>query len=66
MLSLFECITRFLSLALKETKLIDIVNWIFHVSKFLRSFMISFKCDLILLRSNIIQLINTPLLFNPI
>ena len=31
-------------------ELISIVNWIFHLSDFLRSFMISFKYDLILLK----------------
>ena len=30
--------------------LIFIINWIFHVSDFLRSFMISFKYGLVLLR----------------
>ena len=39
MLSLFE-----------EVKLSAIINWIFHVSDFLRSFMMSFKYVLILLR----------------
>ena len=37
------------------TKLIAVVNWIFYVSIFLRSFMISFKYGLILLR--ILQLV---------
>ena len=46
-LSLFEWITRFSSRSLEEIKLIAIVNWIFHVSDFLRSFMISFKYGLI-------------------
>ena len=39
MLSLFE-----------EVKLSAIINWIFHVSDFLRSFMMSFKYVRILLR----------------
>ena len=50
MLSLFECITRFSLLTLEGIKLIAIVNSIFHVSDFLRLFMMSFKCGLILLR----------------
>ena len=50
MLSLFEFISRSLSVFLEEIKLIAIVNWTFHVSDFLRLFMISFKCVLILLR----------------
>ena len=36
MLSIFECITRSSSLSMKKIKLIAIVNWIFHVSDFLR------------------------------
>ena len=50
MLSLFECITHSSSLSLEEIKLIAIFNWIFHVSDFLRLFMMSFKYGLILLR----------------
>ena len=51
MLSLFECLSCSSSLSsLEEIKLIVIANWIFHVSDFLRSFMISFKYGLILLR----------------
>ena len=49
MLSLFECITCSSSLSLEEIKLIAIVNWIFHVSHFLRLFDV-FKHGLILLR----------------
>ena len=50
-LSRFECITCSLSLSsLVEIKLVIIVNWIFQVSDFLRSFMISFKYVLILSR----------------
>ena len=40
-LSLFECFTRSPSVSLEELKLIAIVKWIFHVSYFLRSFVIS-------------------------
>ena len=50
LLSLFECITGSSSLCLEEIKVIAIVNLIFHVSDFLRLFMISFKYGLILLR----------------
>ena len=51
LLSLSECIKRsWLSWSLEKIKLIAIVNWIFHVSDFLRLFMISFKYGLILLR----------------
>ena len=50
MLSLFEFISRSLSVFLEDIKLIVIVNWTFRVSDFLRSFMISFKYVLILLR----------------
>ena len=51
MLLLFECITGSSSLpSLEEIKIIVIVNWIFYVSDFLRSFMISFKYGLISLR----------------
>ena len=50
MILLFESITRSSSLSLEDMKLIAIANRIFHVSAFLRSFMISFKYDLILLR----------------
>ena len=49
-LSLFDCITWSSSLPSEEIKLVAIVNWIFHVSGILRSFMISFKYRLILLR----------------
>ena len=48
-LSLFDCITWSSSLPSEEIKLIAIVNWIFHVSDILKSFMISFKYRLILL-----------------
>ena len=44
MLSLFQCITHSSSLSMKE-----IVNRIFHVTEFLRLFMINFKYGLILL-----------------
>ena len=49
-LSLFECVTRPSLLSLKEIRLIVTANWFFHVSNFLRSFMISFKYGLLLLR----------------
>ena len=38
MLSLFECIARSWSLSMEKVKLFAIVNWIFHVSDFLRLF----------------------------
>ena len=47
MLSFFECITRSRSLPMKEIALFAIVNWIFHVSDFLRLFMMTFKYDFI-------------------
>ena len=50
MLSLFECITRSLSLTMEEIKLFTIVSRIFHVSNFLRLFVTSFKYGPILLR----------------
>ena len=50
MSSLVEYIACSPSLSLEETKLIAIVNWIFHVSDLLRSFIMSFKYGLILLR----------------
>ena len=49
-LLLFECITCSSSLSLEKIKLITVVNWFFHVSYFLRSIMISFNYDLLLLR----------------
>ena len=50
-LSIFECVTWSSSLSsLEEVKLIFIVCWIFHVSDFLRSFMISYKSGVILWR----------------
>ena len=33
-LALFECITRSSIVSLEEIKLIDIVNWTFHLSDF--------------------------------
>ena len=49
MLSLFECITR--SLSMEEMKLFAIARQTFHVSHFfLRLFMMSFKYGLTLLR----------------
>ena len=50
MLSLFECITRSSSLSLEDMKLFFIVYWTFHALDFLRSFIISFKYGLNLLR----------------
>ena len=50
MLSLFECITCSSSVSLWKAKLIAIVSWTIYVSGFLRSFLISFKYQLILLR----------------
>ena len=51
MLSLFECITRSSSLpSSEEEKLGIIVNWIFHVTACLRSFIMSLKYGLILSR----------------
>ena len=52
MLSLFQCIRNSSQLSLEEIKLIDIVSLVFHVSHFFRLLMISFKYDLILLKSN--------------
>ena len=49
MLSLFECITCSSSLSMEEVKLFAIVNWIFHVSDFLRLFTMSVKYGLTLL-----------------
>ena len=48
-IALLLCITHSSSLPLEETKLVAIVNWIFHVSDFFRLFMMSFKYGLILL-----------------
>ena len=39
-----------LSLSIEGIKLFVTVNWIFHLSDFLRLFMISFRYGLILLR----------------
>ena len=50
MLSVLEYVTRSSSVYLEEIKLIAIINWIFHVADLLRSFMISFKYGLTLLR----------------
>ena len=48
MLSLFECITRCLSLSMEEIKLFAIVNRIFHVSDFVRLLVVYFKYGIIL------------------
>ena len=50
MLSLFECITRSSILSMEEIQLFAAVDLIFHVTDFLRLFMMSFKHELILLR----------------
>ena len=50
MLGLFECITCSSSLSIKKIKLFTIFNRIFYVSDFLKLFIMSFKCGLILLR----------------
>ena len=47
---IFKCITCSSLFFLEEIKIIVIVDWIFYVQDFLRSFMISFKYGLILLR----------------
>ena len=49
MLSLFEGIIRSSSLSMEEIKLFAIDNWIFHMSDFLRLYMMSFKYGLTLL-----------------
>ena len=54
-LSCFEGITRSSSMSLEKIKLIAIVNKVFHVSDFLRLFMISFKYDLISLKCSLID-----------
>ena len=46
----FECITCSSSLSMEEIKLFAIVTWTFHVSGFLKLFMMSFRYDLILLK----------------
>ena len=46
MIPQFESILRSSSLSIENTKLIAIVNWIFHVSNFLTLFMVSFKYSL--------------------
>ena len=50
MLPLSECITSSSSISLGEIKLIAIVNWILHVSDFLRLFMLPFKYGLIFIK----------------
>ena len=50
MSSLFECITRSSTLSIEEMKLFAIANWIFHISEFLKLFMISVEYGLILSR----------------
>ena len=64
-LSLFECITPSSSLSLKDTRLIAILLWVFHVSTFLRSLMIFSKYGLILIRySPIDKVLFLPLLLS--
>ena len=41
LLSIFECLTHYSSLFLKEIKLIDIANLIFHASDFFESIPVS-------------------------
>ena len=60
MLWLLGCIIRSSSLPLEETKLIAIGNWFFHVSDFLRSFLISTKYSVILLRYSLIDCVLFP------
>ena len=55
MLSLFECISCSSSLFLEEMNLIAIINLIFYLSDFWRSFMMSFKYDLIFSRYPLIE-----------
>ena len=45
--SFFECITPSASLSIKEIKITAIVSWIFHVSDFLRLFVMPFKYGII-------------------
>ena len=52
MLSLFEYITWSSSLSMEKINLFVIVNWIFHVSDFLRLLIMSFKYGLILTYSS--------------
>ena len=53
-------------ISMEELKLFAIINWIFHVSDFLRLFVMSFKYRLILLRHFLTDcvLFLSPLLFN--
>ena len=55
MLSFFECMTRFSWVSIEHINITDILDWIFQVSDFLRSFMISFKCGLNLLKYSSIE-----------
>ena len=57
MCSLFEYITRSSSMSLEKIKLITVVDWIFHVSDFLRLFMLSIKYDLISWSYSLIDMI---------
>ena len=55
MLPHFRCIIRFWQMSLEEIKLITVVNWFFHVSDFLRVFMMYFKYGLISPRNSLID-----------
>ena len=55
MLPHFGCIIRFWQMSLEEIKLITVVNWFFHVSDFLRVFMMYFKYGLISSRNSLID-----------
>ena len=50
MISLFGWVSRSSLLSTEEIKIFAIVKWNFHVSEFLRLFVMSFKYGLILLR----------------
>ena len=52
MLSLFECTICSSSLSIEQINLFAIDNWIYHISDISRSFIMSFKQGLILLRYN--------------
>lgn len=50
LLSIFECLTHYSSLFLKEIKLIDIANLIFHASDFFESIPVSLNYGLFSLK----------------
>ena len=64
MLSLFKCMTCFLSVSFPAIKLIAIFNWVFEVSDFLRLFMTSFKCGLLRLIGSLFVFYLLPLICN--